>query len=193
MRGFSFAETIVVVSLTVLLFGTITSIIVFFYQTNASVLEQADAITSARKGVEKGMRDIREATYGDDGSYPITNAGTSTITFFSDKDHDNAIERVRYVLTGTTLYRYTIEPSGNPSVYTAAETTEIISEYIRNRDFNTAIFSYFDSNGNDLGATPLPIDISSVSLRLIVNVNPSRAPEEFTLTGSANLRNLRRE
>lgn len=193
MRGFSLAETIVVVSLTTLLFGAITSIIVFFYRTNASVLEQADAITSARRGIEKGMRDIREATYGDDGSYPVIGAGTSTITFFSDKDHDMAVERVRYMLQGTTLYRYTIEPTGSPSVYTGAETQEIISEFVRNTDFLAPIFTYFDSTGNDLGDSPLPIDIASVSLRLIVNVNPNRSPTEFVLTGSADLRNVRSE
>jgi type II secretory pathway pseudopilin PulG len=191
--GFSLLETLVVIALTGSLVTTLAMILVFFYRTNATVIEQTDAITSARRGVEKGVRDIREATYGEDGSYPIVAAGTSTITFFSDKDQDTQVERVRFALIGTTLYRYTIEPTGNPLGYTNAEATEVISEYVRNASFNTNLFTYKDINGNTLGSSPAPIDIASVTVILIVNVNPNRAPEEFTLTSTANLRNLRIE
>jgi type II secretory pathway pseudopilin PulG len=191
--GFTLIETLTVVTLTIVLLGALTAIIVFFYRTNSSVVEQSDAISSARRGIEKGVRDIREATYGEDGSYPVVAASTSTLTFFSDKDQDTQVERVRFALVGTTLYRYTIEPSGSPLGYTASETVETVSDNVRNDAFDVNIFSYSDINGGQLSETPDPIDIASVTITLIVNVNPNRAPEEFTLTGTANLRNVRSE
>lgn len=193
MRGLTLIETIVTVALTSMVMLALTSAIVFFYRTNANVLEQSGAITSARRGIENAMRDLREATVAEDGSYPIVSAGPSAITFYADVDQDDSVERVRYELTDNVLYRYTLQATGTPPTYSGVETTEIISDNIRNDIFGTDIFKYFDVNGTELSSTPSELLIRFVTATIIVNVNPTRAPEEFTLTSSATLRNLRVE
>lgn len=190
MKGFTFIETIVVISILAVVGTGLAYTIVFFYRTNASVLQESSAITSARRGIENSMRDLREATYGDDGSYPLATVLPNDIVFYADVDKDSSIEKVEYVLEDDVLARYTTEASGNPLSYSGTPSKQIISDHVRNTDFATDVFSYLGNDGSIL-ANPTPVNVYGVNLKIIVNVNPDRAPEEFTLTGSANLRNLR--
>lgn len=192
-RGFTLLETVVTITLMSLVLLAISSAIVFFYRTNASVLEQSGAITSARRGIEKAMKDLREATIAEDGSFPIVSAGPNSITFYADVDQDNSVERIRYDLANEVLSRYTLQATGNPAEYSGQETVEIISENVRNAIFATDVFKYFDIDGNELSSSPSPLDIKFITGTITVNINPDRAPEEFTLTSSATLRNLRVE
>ena len=193
MRGFTLVETVVTIALLGGILVALSTVIVFFYRTNANVLEQSGAIASARSGIEAAMKDLREATIGEDGSFPIAAAGPNTLTFYADVDQDASVERIRYNLIDDVLYRYTLQATGNPPGYTEAETVEIVSDHVRNDVFGTDVFSYFDSNGTQLGSNPSPLDIAFVTATIVVNINPTRAPEEFTLTSSATLRNLRIE
>lgn len=193
MRGFSLIETVVTISLMSLALLALSMVIVFFYRTNANVLEQSGAITSARRGIESAMKDLREATVAADGSFPIASAGPNSITFYADIDQDNSVERIRYDFTNEVLYKYVLQATGTPPTYSGQEETLIISDNVRNAIFTTDVFKYFDVDGNELSSTPSPLDIKFVTATIIVNVNPTRAPEEFTLTSSATLRNLRVE
>lgn len=193
MRGFTLMETVVTITLMSMVLLALSSAIIFFYRTNASILEQAGAITSARRGIENAMKDLREATVAEDGSFPIVSAGPNSITFYADVDQDNSVERVRYDFTDEVLSRYTLQTSGNPPIYSGSETVEIISENVRNALFGENVFTYFDIDGNELPESPSALDIKFVTATIIVNINPERAPEEFTLTSSATLRNLRVE
>ena len=193
MRGLTALETLVSIALTTMVLTVLSTMIITFYQTNARVLQQSDAITGARRGIENAMRDLREATIAEDGSFPIVSAEPNAITFYADVDQDNSVEQIRYELSNGTFARYTLKATGNPPEYIGTESTVIISENVRNQDLSTNVFSYFDVDGNALSENPSPLDIAFVSAEVIVNVNPERAPEDFTLTGSATLRNLRVE
>jgi len=186
-------ETVVTIALMSVVLLALSSAIVFFYRTNASILEQAGAITSARRGIESAMKDLREATIAEDGAFPIVSAGPNSITFYADVDQDDSVERIRYDLANNVLSRYTLQAAGNPPAYTGTETVEIISDNVRNSIFGTDVFRYFDVNGDELSSTPSALDIKFITGTITVNVNPERAPEEFTLTSSATLRNLRLE
>ena len=188
----TFVETLVVVAITSLVGVLLASGLAFFYRTNAFVFEQSAAIDSARKGIEFAMRDLREASYGDDGAYPFLDAATSSVTFFADIDSDPSVEKVRYMLLGSTLHRGVTSPAGNPPSYAnQPEATSTIAGFVRNFSFETSVFRYFDANGVEL-VPPLNVaDVVSVSATVIVNIDANRAPDEFILTGSATLRNLR--
>jgi len=187
--GFTLIETIVVVVLTTFILITLTLIIRYFYITNAYVLEQSQAVNSARRSIQNALSDLRGASYGADGSYPIAAAGTSTATFYANIDTDSAIEKVRYYLTGTTLYRGVTDPGGSPPSYAGQpEKVTLVVDNIRNN--TTPLFTYYDSAGAEL---TLPINlakIASVRATVLTDVNPNRAPNVYTLTGSATLRNI---
>lgn len=189
-RAFTLIETIVVVGLTAFILITLTFLIQYFYKTNAYALEQSQAVNSARRSVENAVADLREASYGADGSYPIMEAATSSVLFYANVDSDPAIEKVRYYLSGTTLYRGTTKPAGSPPSYAGqTETTTLVVDNIRNGS-SVPLFSYYDASGTLLSAPITIADIASVTITVLTDVNPNRAPNVYTLIGSATLRNI---
>lgn len=189
-RGFTLIEIVVTISITSVVIVALGSLIQYFYKTNAYVLEGAQAAESARRSIENAMADLREASYGADGSYPLAAAATSTVTFFANIDSDLAIEKVRYYLSGTTFYRGTTKAVGNPPSYAGQpEVATLVVNNIRNG--TSTLFYYFDSAGNQLSDPVNVAKVTSVKAHVETDVNPNRAPEIFTLTGNATLRNVR--
>lgn len=192
-RGFTLVETLVVIAIVTVVSIAITTAIRYFYQSNAFLLEQTAALDSARRGVLDTVHAIREASYGNDGSYPIAAAATSTITFYSDVKNVGSVAKIRYYLQGTTLYRGVTSSAGSPPSYAGQpETVSTIATYVRNPG-TAPVFTYFDVNGLQLSTTTSPnvAQISSVGINMQIDLNPNRAPNIFTLTESATLRNLR--
>lgn len=189
-RGFTLVETIMVIALSTVVMLALSSLIVYFYKTNAFVLEQSQAVNSARLSIQHAMADLREAAYGADGSYPLNAAATSTVTFYAALGSTSTIDKVRYYLQGTTLYRGVTAPSGSPLTYAGQpEETTLVVDNIRNGT-STPLFTYYDSAG---AALALPVNIASVAsvrIQVLTDVNPQRAPLVYTLAGSATLRAL---
>lgn len=192
MRGISLVETVVVIAITTMVAGSLLSAIRYFYVNNAYVFEAATSVDSARRGLATALADLREASYADDGSYPVSGAATSSITFFSDVDSDGGVERVKIWRVGTTLYKVVTNASGNPPSYAGqSSSTTTIATYLRNAT-STPLFTYYDSDGVQLSTTSTPLaSVSTVGTTVQIDLNPNRAPQVFTLTGSATLRNLR--
>jgi prepilin-type N-terminal cleavage/methylation domain-containing protein len=189
--GFTLIEMLVVIAVTSVVGVAISGAIQSFYQKNAFLLEQTSALDSARGGIVDAVRTLRQASYGDDGSYPISTAGTSTVTFYSDVDNDKAVEKVRYYLVNTTLYRGVTKSSGFPPTYTGQpEAITTVSAYVRN-PVTVPIFTYLDANGTQLPTVGTNIAaISAIGITLYTDLNPNRAPNVFELTETATLRNL---
>ncbi|HUX80890.1 MAG TPA: type II secretion system protein [Candidatus Paceibacterota bacterium] len=190
-RAFTLVETIVVIAVTGLISVTLGTLLAYFYKTNAYTLEQSIAVAQARGGVEDAMRYIREASYGGDGSYPVSSAATSSITFYATIDADSSIDQITYTLQQGTLYRIVAVPTGNPPSYNGVPlaTTTVATNVVN--DATTPVFRYFDNTGTELG---VPVDIShiaSVETTVVVDANIQRAPVSFTLSGGATLRNVR--
>lgn len=191
-RAFTLVETVVVIALTALITITLGILLAYFYKTDTYTLQQSVQVEQARHGVEDAMRYLREASYGSDGSYPIANAGTSTITFYANTDTDAPIERITYSLIHGVFYRVVTQPAGNPPSYSGAISTSTLSIPVVNST-STPIFRYFNNAGTEL-LQPVNIgQIASVRTTLIVDADVNRAPVSFTLSGAATLRNLREQ
>jgi len=189
-RGMTLVETIMMVALTAAVLMVLASLIQYFYKTNAFTLHQSQAVQSARTSIEHSMRDIREASYGADGSYPVSAAATSSITFFANIDNDSAVEKVRYYLSNTTLYRGITDPNEAASSYAGQpEVNTLVVNNIRNGT-STPLFTYFDANGTILTDPVNVALISSVRTSVRTDVDPERAPLIYELSGSATLRNI---
>ena len=98
MRGFSLVETLVAIFVFTLAMGAVSGFILMAYRTQTYTWQQSIAIDEARRGIEIMVKEIREASAGDDGSYPIALAGDKEFIFYSDIDNDGKTERVRYFL-----------------------------------------------------------------------------------------------
>lgn len=192
MRGFTLVEMLVVISITAIVGMAINSMVANFYRTNAYLLEETKAIDSAHRGLSTSFIDLREASYGDDGSYPIQSVSTSSITFFSDVDNDGVVEKIRLYLLNGSFYRGVTESTSTPPTYVGQpESTTTIANYVRNSS-TTPIFKFYDVNGAQLSSSTIPIAlIASISTSLMVDLNPLRAPDILILQETATLRNIR--
>ncbi len=192
-HGFTLVETLVVLALFTILMLAVMESIASFYRLNAYTIAQAFQIDYARRGTDIMVRDLREMTYADDGTFPLTMMQNYRVGFYSDIDRDNSVEYVEYVLASTTLYKKIFNATGSPPVYstTTPESTTTISAYVQNNNQNVPIFVYYDSAGVPATATTTVTDIRYIRTSLIVNVDPVRDPGEFVLRSSASLRNLK--
>lgn len=190
-NGMTLIETVVWVAVTL---ATMLSIIVsvqYFYRTNTYAVEQAAAISSAQRGIESMIKTVREASYSSNGAYPIVSIATSSIIFYADIDDDPFIERLRYFIENDSLKRGVVDPSGDPPVYTNPETISIISDSVRNVEQTTDAFRYYDLNGTLMTDLSDITEVRFVEVTMIVNINPNRLPNQFTLRSTAAFRNLR--
>jgi prepilin-type N-terminal cleavage/methylation domain-containing protein len=191
-RGMTFVEMIVALGIFAVIILVISYSIFTFYKYNAYGIEQSSAINSARRGIEPAINNIREATYSDEGAYPIISAAVNSFSFYSDIDSDNNIEKVRIFLDGNIFKKGVTESAGNPPVYNGQpESIFILSDNIINSSRGVDVFKYYDNNGVEVTNLSNISDITFVTMDVIVNVDPNRAPSEFTLRASAAIRNLK--
>jgi Tfp pilus assembly protein PilW len=189
-RGYTIVEMLVVIATSALVLGSITASILTFYRTNTNTLEQAVQVDEARRGVDRLVRDLREAAYADDGSYPLVALSSTSVTFYSDIDRDASVERIRYWLDGSVLRKGITEATGTPPAYTSGEQVSVISEYVRNSTQGLPVFTYRNASSTEVAAGTATSTIVSVGAQIVVNVNQDRLPGEFTLRSTATFRNL---
>ena len=191
-RAFTLIEMLVVISITGFVGIALNSMIVSFYRNNAYLLQETSAIDSAHRGLSTSFIDLREASYGDDGSYPLLSVATSSITFFSDIDGDGSVEKIHLYLQNGTFYRGVTDSTSTPPTYVAQkEATTTIATFVRNGT-STPLFRYYDDAGLELSSSTIPIaSIRSISTEVMVDLNPLRAPDILILQETATLRNLR--
>ncbi len=192
-HGFTLVETLVVLALFTMLSLAIANSMSSFYRMNAYTIAQAYQVDFARRGTDFMVRDLREMTYSDTGTFPLVIMQDYKVGFYSDIDRDNSVEYVEYSLASTTLYKKIFSATGTPPVYstTTPESTTTISEYVQNQIQNIPIFVYYDDVGLPATATTTVTDIRYMTTSLIVNIDPVRDPGEFVLRSSASLRNLK--
>ena len=190
-RGMTLLEALIAISIFTMTMLAIISSIQYFYRTNTYAIEQASAVSSAQRGVEDIVKTVREAAYASNGAYPIVSLGANDLTFYADVDSDPYIERVRYYVSGASLYRAVTDPSGDPPTYGTASTTSLISETVRNVDQNVATFQYYDMNGVLMTNYADIADVRFVSMNIVVNVDPNRLPNQLILRSTAAMRNLK--
>ena len=71
------------------------------------------------------------------------------------------------------------------------EKISIVSAYVRNTG---PIFEYYDSDGNKINDYPARLsDTKLMKVSLVINVNPNRLPQAFSLETYIQPRNLKEE
>lgn len=191
-KGFTMVEMIMVIALFSVLLIAVSQSIASFYRLNAYTVAQAYQVDTARLGMEQLVRDLREMTFADDGTFPLISMGTTSIAFFSDIDRDNSVEYVTYTLQDTSLMKRVYNATGSPPTYstTTPQETLALSEYVQNTLQSTPVFVYYDEEGNSATTTSTVTDIRYIGVSIIVNIDPVRDPGQYMLRSSAALRNL---
>jgi type II secretory pathway pseudopilin PulG len=164
---------------------SLISTAIYYLQSNivrTSRLFQANLTTQqqVRTTLKEFERELQSAAPSQAGAYPIVEASTTQVTFFTDYDRDGYKERIRYFYSTSTrsIKKGVIEPSGvGTTTYNSA--TEAVNTRIDNVAISattTALFTYFDANYDGVGTnTPMtqPVGIPSVRhIRMMVSVIP---------------------
>ncbi len=193
-KGFTLAEVVVVATINTVLMLAVSLTVMYIYQQNSYTFSQSQEIDHARRGLLTWEQDARSMSTGADGSYAVEKAQSSSFEFYTNIDHDKDIEFVRYVVDDHTLYRYIYKATGLPVKYERATPTsiEILSEYVQNIDLGVPLFTYYGGNGAELLSPEAMItDIRYVDMEIVINVDPLRSPDGYTLKGSVTPRNLK--
>jgi prepilin-type N-terminal cleavage/methylation domain-containing protein len=192
-KGMTLVEMLVVIFLFSLLMIAIGNTVASLYKANSYSISQSYQVSNARKGVQTLIRDVREMTFADDGTFPLARMEPHLIGFYSDIDRDDSVEYVEYELATTTrLTKRIYNATGTPTTYNTASPDEvyILSEFVQNRNQSTSTFFYYDTYGNEATATSSVTDIRYITIQSIVNIDPIRNPGQFMLRYSAALRNV---
>lgn len=190
-RGMTLIEALVWVSVTSMLMLAIVQSVQYFYRTNNYAVEQGAAITSGQRGIDGMIKVMREAAYSSTGAWPVIAMATTSFSFYADIDEDPFIEQVRFFLVGNELRRGIVDPSGDPPTYDDPESVTLISEYVRNTEQDVPLFQYYDKNGVLMTDLSRIAEVRFVQATVVVNINPNRLPNQFTLRSTAALRNLK--
>jgi len=191
MCGFTLVETVVYIGVFFVVVTALTVTISYTYRAGRFVYEQADALNEVRKGMQTMVQTLRESTYGDNGAYPLLAMGPNSITVYSDTDNDGNAERITFAIENDTLVKKVLAASGNPPIYTGSETTTTVAQFVRNAEVSVPLFTYFDTDGNEVTDYTQRTSVESVYVRLVVNIYPARAPEDYELRSRAAFRNAR--
>src|SRR3989344_4448090 len=191
-NGFTLVETLFGISIFVLVLGLITLFSRNVWVYNSFISSELASVDAGRQILKTMVSEIRTASDADTGAYTINQATASSFIFYSDMDNDDLKERVRYFLTGTTLQKGVIKPTGSPLVYNSG--SEIISTLSENVT-NSLIFDYYDKN-YDGTTSPLPSPVSIPAIRLVkitltTDKDPNIPPAPNTLSTQVSIRNLK--
>lgn len=193
-RGITLAELVISVAILSVLAYTISIFQRDIFSLNFSAQNSLSAQLDARHVLKQMIAELREASPSSLGGYPIALASTSALTFYTDTNNDGIKERIRYFMSGTTLRRGQLTPTGSPLVY--VEANEKLTSVISNvANATTSIFTYYPSTF--VGTTsPLtqPVTIANIrmiKITVVIEKDPNKSPVPLIVTTAVALRNLK--
>lgn len=193
-NGFTLVETLIAMFIIILIGLAIVNFQLDIFSLNKITNNNLVAQEDARGALKTMSSEIRSMSPSSLGAYPLMEVSTSTLTFYTDTDDDSLRERVRYFLTGTTLKRGQIKPTGNPLIYNSAnETTKELIHNVANA--TSSIFSYYDTTYDGTSsALPQPVNILPVRLikiNVIIDDNLLKSTPPLNMTTQISIRNLK--
>lgn len=194
MKGFTLIEILIVIFLVGLISIVIGSFSVDIFSLSRIIGADLSTQQEIRVALKQISSELRSASQSSSGSYPIAEASSTSLTFYSDIDDDGLKERLRYFLQNSIVKKGTLKPTGNPLVYNSAN--ETVVDLVRGvYATTTPIFSYYNS-AYDGESAPMPQPVTTTTVRLIKIIimaesDPSKAPAPFTLTTEVTLRNIK--
>jgi prepilin-type N-terminal cleavage/methylation domain-containing protein len=194
--GFTLIETL----LTIFIFGILSVGTTLLIKNIFSVSEQQNGILSNTNQAtlisSAFANELRNATYGANGAYPINQAASNQIIFYSTATNTNGtVSQIRYYISGNTLYKGITNPGGTPLSY-VGQTEHITSLITQMSMGSNSLFSYYDGNYNGSGsplAQPVNIDavrFVTINLTVLKDTTPTDT-STFTVTAGASIRNLK--
>lgn len=194
--GFTLIETIMTIFIfSIIMLGT-SLMLKYILENNRQQPMVIDNIYQARRVADNFVKELRNATHGANGAYPVNQASDTQIIFFSTAIRNNGtISRVRYYISNNTLYKGITDPTGNPLDYNIAN--EVITTLTTKMSLGAnPLFYYYDGNYNGEGV-PLesPVNLNQIKF---IKINLTVLKEltktsntTFIVSAGVSIRNLK--
>lgn len=186
-HGLSLLEIIIVLGIFSMIMVVWMNLFINGFKLFPFVFKQSESVSKAEYGVNMMVKEIRNSTMGDNGSYVLEAASDNSLIFYSDIDLDGNVERVRYLIENEEFKKAVIKPTGNPVEYlTANETITIIAKNVKNN--TTPVFYYYDGDNNILPTEAILTQTKMIKVRLELGME---RPENYILESYTQIRNLK--
>ena len=173
-KGSTLIEIIIGASFVALIVALLTYVGFSLTSFNINFMKSFEPQFELQYVVQNMIKEIRTMRQSSVGSYPISQAASSTFIFFSDIDADGVVERFKYFVSGNALKKGILVPTGNPLIYN--EANEETLDILHNLKIGTSsVFNYYDANYSGSEA-PLSFPINIPDVKLI--------KAQFTITKS---------
>lgn len=202
-RGFLLVEAIVAMALLSIAFALFAEFASMMTNRNATLSRQAYLSSQARAALDTFSDDIEGGVCngtGSSGTQPITNATTTSITFYSaDRQSPYHLRQITYTLTNGALYR---QQAVSTNTYVSGVTwsmgptskAALLVDSVK----NTTLFHYYSSaydplhpTANDLGSpgttTATLRKVLRVSVTLTTTPTASHGTGSLTTQGQATV------
>jgi prepilin-type N-terminal cleavage/methylation domain-containing protein len=195
-KGFTLLELIIGMSVFLILALGSAWLLIFALRSNRIIWDQLEGQADARRSVTRVVEALRRAETSSLGAYPIVSTTPQQVMVYANMNSDSFRERVRFFVSGTTLYEGITAPSGTPLVYDDAdEVLTPIAEQVTNITQGTSTFYYYDESftgDEDALAEPVsPPDVRMVRILLHIEKDPDKTPVPLQAEAIAHIRNLK--
>ncbi len=193
-KGYTLPEIVITVTILTVIVGAIGAFQSNIFSLNRVIQTGINNQYEAKKIIKPFVNEVRGAVSSQGGAYPIEQAGTSTLIFYSNIDEDQKIERVRYFLDGNIFKKGVIKPEGDSNYYDL--NNEQISQVVHSV-LSENIFEYYDSNYYGSTSTiPLifpinPSDVRLIKITLKIDNDPYKDPAPMIAQTQVSIRNLK--
>jgi len=192
-KGFTLAELLVSIGIMLLILSAVSLFQKDVFSLAQNFQGNLNFQLGARAILKSFSAEVREASPSSLGAFPIEEASSTEIIFYSDADNDGLKERIRYFLSGSTIKKGVVKPTGTPLVYSTS--TESIKTVLTSVVSTSSVFQYFDTTYTGT-SSPLAQPVTLSSIRLIkaivlVNPDPNRISIPYEITTEASIRNLK--
>jgi prepilin-type N-terminal cleavage/methylation domain-containing protein len=186
-HGFTLVELMVVVLISGVILAAVLGLYGSVFRTTADQGVRIQNQDSARIAMYEMSRFIRAACSSDSNLTSVSDslalANPQEFVFFVDLDGDDAAEKVRYYLSGTTLRMQMAEPNTSviPHTYPTSYTSDSVVILGGVRNGTNAIFTYYGYNGTTGAlyqiATPNTAPLRRAVVAIGVNLTVNEKPE----------------
>ncbi len=193
-------ELLLAIAVVSIVMQGFTYLFIKTWDTNKFILEMGMASAMAQRANNKLIIDLRGIQQSDHGAFPIAEATNMSLTIYSDIEDDGVVERVHYYLdeasdelrVGITNPDTSTQPSAYPG---GDQETRVLARYVVNASNDPVFYYYNDDYPGDTTNNPLtlPTSLSNIQLvriRLFINIDPIKAPNNIYVESFVDLRNL---
>ena len=195
-KGFTLIEVMIVIAIFVMLIFSVSAMLNDIFVKSSQQVSSLNSIDRARLALSVFTNEIRDAVPGNNGSYPINQAGGSQIIFYSNYKTGGAIsKRIRYYISDGALYRGVVVPVGSPARYIlSSEIITLVASDVSG--VPESRFYYYDGDydgSTDPLAQPVNLnDVRFVKLNLMIfNKLSPNSTSVFPISAGVAIRSVK--